>query len=163
MDKGKDVRKYGKVTRSLRWGKYVLHLGALFPIRTLAVVATVGGFLGAVLCALVTVLVLIAVFYGEVFYGEAMGIRFLFAGAVGLLLSIGIAYSGVKFLSMSLWGIKGTILRPLQPAENPILPDEELLVRASSMSAAQPAELLRAAAETTEEKPEELLRGAAHG
>src|SRR5947209_51340 len=52
----------------------------------------------------------------------------------------------------------GRLLHSFKPQENPLLPDKELLVRASSSSAAQPAELLRAAPETMDEKPQELLR-----
>jgi hypothetical protein len=50
------------------------------------------------------------------------------------------------------------LFKPTLPSENLLLPDQELLVRASSSSAAQPAELLRTATEIADEKSEELLR-----
>jgi hypothetical protein len=150
MDKGTGVRKYGRMGQALRWGKYVTHCLALVPLQSTSILLLflpVGGVLTAFYCL-----------YGIFFFFPFQPMKSFFC-LLGLLASVGISLTAPRwFERFNSNPMINNLLEVIPPVANPLLPDDALLVRASSSSAAQPAELLRAAKETKEQKPEELLR-----
>src|SRR5690349_16426014 len=128
MEKGKGVkgvRKYGKLARGRQYLQYGAHISLVLPIFLLAMGGAILGFLGSLFAALGLAASLIAVVLGMETGSDVT------AALIALLSCAGVTYISCKCLANA--SEEGSFLCPLPPpTENPLLSDEELLVRSSS-------------------------------
>ena len=147
------IRRYSRLRHLFSHTRYRLQQGVALNIRgALFVVALLCLLLfgyGAIFC-LVTIAA--AIFTGQFLVGAILGF--------GLLACIGTVIGCIRVLKfISVKAPQGTLLNPLPPKENTILPETELLLRASvADSGAQSTELLRPASDGATEPAEQLLR-----
>ena len=157
----KPIRRHSKTRRAIILTQYhsVRKLRDLFAGLCIGVCLLTG--LGFILC-ITTALISIAALrsnHPPPHMNETNGVIHIgviaFVSGMSALLSARIA---IKIKQAPI----GTSLNPLPPATNEILPEAEILVRASGASdAAQRGMLLRAAAATAEDaEPQTLLRAA---
>lgn len=165
MNTGKSVRRYSRWKYSAKWGKYFAHWGVAIPVAVALVMGFMGGMTG--LLYLLVELLDWAFLSSEEFLDNTWSERIhrqayllTLIGLMGILLTLRLLFRNLLYF-MEKEDEDGHFLNPLPPEENPLLTEEELLVRASVPTPeVQHAVLLRVATTTAEIPPEQLLRTA---
>ena len=149
MEQRKPLRKYGRGRRLWQHLGYYFHLGIVSLISMVALMGIPVGLMGTLLAG-----ICFAVSLPYSVEYPFLSLSFFSVTSVCALLTWGclrVAEAGFERPGESR-------LRPKPPVENPVLPDRDLLVRASNQnSETQKEELLRAA-QSQGTPPEELLR-----
>ena len=158
MRKSKPIRRHSKPRRALMNTKYYGARGLRLPIKLMlgcfAIVCTLTNF-SSVLCLIWWFVYLIMGQFGSMRNAATSGV-FVF---VFFFCSIICAYILHYYISTYTELPEGHLLNPVRPDLNEILPEAEILVRASSVSdAAQKETLLRSVVAKPDAEPETLLR-----
>ena len=159
----KPVHKYSRVRRAVTLGKYYATKSLRQPVKCLIYFWFVVAFLRTVVIALALFLYAMEVWHRKDFsfahtYGTLLYALFLFFGC--LLLD----YKIHRIYTQLFKNPHSRFLNPVRPDVDNILPDADILVRASMPNLdAQKNVLLRASVKSSEDTPETLLRASLQG
>ena len=160
MNKKKLIHRHSKTRRFLMKAHYDSVMGLRMPVTlTFAGLAVIGCYMTLISIALVCAMLYDIITGRYIPLQEAL--RLLAVYFPLLLASLTGDYILFRIICAYVRLPKGHLLNPLPPAVNEVLPEAEVLVRASiATDAAQKEILLRPAAATDETAPQTLLRAA---
>ena len=158
MQRRKHPRKHKITKYAGMWGDY--YLGKMFRVPITLVFVYFG--IGGGFITMIGVLALLRFSY-LLWVGVRPTLNETASSCIGAVVLLCASLAGDYILYRIIRAYiklpKGHLLNPLPPAPNEILPDAEVLVRASSMTNVAPSEiLLRPAAATADTQPKTLLR-----
>ena len=150
----KPVRKYSVFQRVTQYTRYLLHRGVVDTLTLSAILVWMAAMLLCITGGLAVVVILMM----AIDKPHARIFAVIVIACYAILLGGGYGSTRLMDCMLKVDG-KGKFFHPVPPERNEVLPDADVLVRASMPNNAET--LLRAAASTPDAAPEILLRAAA--